>query len=45
MKWKVNDGKYIVFWHGVWNYEIPLKIKVPRFFALSMIKNGTIVDA
>ena len=41
----MNDGKYIDFWHGDWNNEIPLKIKASRLFPLSMIiNNETIAD-
>jgi hypothetical protein len=40
----VGDGKGTLFWHDIWMGEIPLKIKFPRLFALSVNKECSVEE-
>ncbi|TYK29578.1 LINE-1 retrotransposable element ORF2 protein [Cucumis melo var. makuwa] len=42
--WKVNDGEDISFWLDNWNGNAPLSLVVPRLFALSTNKKGSVKD-
>jgi len=40
----VGDGKNTLFWHDIWTGEIPLKMKFPRLFELSVIKECSVEE-
>ncbi|KAL0559838.1 hypothetical protein IC582_000218 [Cucumis melo] len=44
ISWKVNDGDDISFWLDNWNGNAPLSLAVPRLFALSTNKKGSVKE-
>ncbi|KEH19395.1 hypothetical protein MTR_8g058405 [Medicago truncatula] len=40
----VGDGKNILFLHDIWTGEIPLKVKFPRLFELSVIQECSVEE-
>lgn len=41
----VGDGRDALFWHDIWVGDIPLKIKFPRLFELSVDKEWSVTEA
>ncbi|XP_026433399.1 uncharacterized protein LOC113330800 [Papaver somniferum] len=42
VRFKVNDGVQLRFWHDNWLYEKPIKTVFPALFRLSRAKNSTV---
>ena len=44
IKWRINNGEVISFWHGDWHEHNPLYIQRPRLYALPTKKWNSIKD-